>query len=57
MAEENTQRQAAEPNLIRDLTGGGALDNQKLERIEQNPFIVNDGILPVCIFIYVYVLE
>eukprot|EP01084_Bolivina_argentea_P136361 240154_1 len=43
MAEEKITE---EPKLIRDLTGGGVLDNQKLDRIEQNPFIINDGVLP-----------
>lgn len=33
--------------LIRDL-GGGVLDNRKLDRIDNNAFILNDGVLPVC---------
>lgn len=33
--------------LIRELSSGGTLDNNQLERIEQNPFILNDGRLPV----------
>ena len=45
-----------EPELVRDLTGGGRLDRQQLTRIDANPFIVNDGKkLPVftcCIYIH-----
>eukprot|EP01084_Bolivina_argentea_P294940 507641_1 len=37
---DSDQEETKEPELVRDLTGGGVLDNQKLERIEQNPFIV-----------------
>ena len=40
---------AEEPGeLIRDLSSGGVLDNSKLERIENNTFILKDGKLPVC---------
>ena len=36
--------------LIRELSKGGILDNNQLVRIENNPFILNDGNLPVCMF-------
>lgn len=35
------------PNLVTDLSGGGQLDHNQLKRIEKNPFIINDGKLPV----------
>ena len=40
-------KEESEPGLVRDLSGGGQLDNQQLKRIEENPFILNDGRLPV----------
>ena len=36
---------------IRRIGDRGTLDNQKLKRIEANPFILEDGVLPVCIAI------
>ena len=35
------------PHLIRDLSTGGQLDHNQLKRIDKNPFIINDGKLPV----------
>eukprot|EP01083_Nonionella_stella_P218462 783384_1 len=46
MIKDTTDKKEEEPELVRDLTGGGTLDHRKLDRISQNPFIVNDGVLP-----------
>ena len=40
-------REESEPDLVRDLSGGGQLDRHQLKRIEDNPFILNDGVLRV----------